>query len=118
MMVAVSHSRSERGRAGLCSLHAASPASCYLILYQLWLHVGCRCLPISTREALLQSLLSPLHHHTWHGMSAELSLLALVFFNWVLMTGLCWFAKLAAATTDVSQSPGQVDDWIFIGVVK
>lgn len=34
--------------------------------------------------------------------------------------GLCWFAKLAATTVDASQSPplGQVDDWIFIEMVK
>ncbi len=52
-------------------------------------------------------------------MSAELSLLALGFFNWVLMTDSADLPSLPLRLLMPPSLPlGQVDDWVFIGVVK
>ena len=122
VMVVVSHSWSggRHNKAVLASCR--SPASCYLILYQLWLHVGCHRLPhFHTRGSAAKACWAPLRHHTWHGMSAELNLLALFFFFFLLGSDDAGLPSWPAAATHAWQSLppfGQVGDLVFIGVVK
>lgn len=95
-MVVVSHSWSGGRHNKAVRASCRSPASCYLIPYQLWLHVGCHRLPhFHTRGSAAKACWAPLRHHTWHGMSAELNLLALFFFFFLIGFWWRWFAKLA-----------------------